>query len=286
MSEALSWAELNSRNLTEQQKGQDVAESFSIHTQTVGEGGEVVVFLPGLFGQGKNFSQIAKWLAPKFQSVLADLPNHGASGWTESFDYTQQADLVADALRAGAAVEGPVNLVGHSMGGKVAMALALRHPELVRRLAVVDISPASRESMDEFEHLLDSLLQLPLEEIASRSEADERLRGPIPENMVRGFLLQSLTRSGDEFRWRPNLKLLRESLPVIGGFPDFSGKQFEGPVLWVAGADSDYVSEAHAPAMRQLFPRVTLTTVKNAGHWVHAEQPQVFTEALQHFLTR
>ena len=259
--------------------------SFSIHTQTVGEAGGVVVFLPGLFGQGRNFTQIAKGLVPEFQSVLVDLPNHGASDWTEGFDYCEQADLVAAELRTGAAAEGPVNLVGHSMGGKVAMALALRHPELVEHLAVVDISPAARESMAEFEHLLESLLQLPLEEISSRGEADQRLREPIPQDMVRGFLLQSLARSGDGFHWRPNLRLLRDSLPAIGEFPDFSGEQFDGPVLWIAGEDSDYVTEEHAPAMRQLFPRATQTTVKNAGHWVHSEQPQVFTSVLKTFLS-
>ncbi|WP_120002892.1 alpha/beta fold hydrolase [Nesterenkonia muleiensis] len=263
-----------------------MAEELSLHSEIVGETGETVVFLHGLFGQGKNFRQIAKGLTSDFQSLLVDLPNHGASDWTQRFDYVEQADVVAEHLRRTVAAEAPVNLVGHSMGGKVAMLLALRHPELIGRLAVVDISPVAHQSMGEFEHLLDSLLDLPLKEISSRGDADELLREPIPEDMVRGFLLQSMVRSDDGFRWRPNLQLLRQSLPQIADFPDTDDarRQFEHPVLWVAGAKSDYIKDDYAPAMRELFPRTTLTTVKGAGHWVHAEQSQVFTEVLKRFL--
>lgn len=260
-------------------------ESFSIHTQTVGDAGEVVVFFAGLFGQGKNFTQIAKGLVPEFQSVLVDLPNHGQSDWTQEFDYPGHADLVAEHLRENVAAEGPVHVVGHSLGGKMAMVLALRHPELVRSLTVVDISPVTHESTGEFEHLLQTLLGLDLEDLSSRGQADERLQEPIPQDMTRGFLLQSLTRTKDGFRWLPNLELLYESLPRISEFPEFNNEQYEGPVLWVAGSESDYVQDEYAPRMRELFPRVLQTTVKNSGHWVHAEQPQVFTEVLTRFLT-
>lgn len=260
-------------------------EAFSIHTQTVGDSGEVVVFFAGLFGQGKNVTQIAKGLTPTFRSVLADLPNHGESDWTEEFDLPGHADLVAEHLRQTLAAEGPVHVVGHSLGGKVAMVLALRHPELVRSLTVVDISPVTYESTGEFEHLLQSLLGLDLNDLSSRGEADKRLQEPIPQDMVRGFLLQSLTRTNNGFQWLPNLELLYESLPRISGFPQFDDEQYDGPVLWVAGADSDYVKDEYAATMRELFPRTLQTTVKNAGHWLHAEQPQVFTEVLTRFLS-
>lgn len=257
--------------------------SFTLHTQSLGQGEETVVFLHGLFGQGKNFTQIAKALPPDYRSVLVDLPNHGASDWTEEFSYTEHADLVADHLRG---TEGtPVHVVGHSMGGKVAMLLALRHPELVRSLVVVDISPVAREDMGEFDHLLSSLLSLDLDALESRGEADEQLREPIPEAMIRGFLLQSLTKDSDGLRWKSNLQLLHSSLPQIGGFPDLDDQaEYTGPVLWVAGENSDYVQDEYAPVMRQLFPRVVQTTIKKAGHWVHSEQPQVFTEVLARFL--
>lgn len=259
-------------------------ESFTIHTETVGEPGEVVVFLPGLFGQGKNFTQIAKSLEPDYQSVLLDLPNHGASDWTEEFDYLEQADLVAEHLRSTVASEGPINLVGHSMGGKVAMTLALRHPDIVSRLTVVDMSPVARESDGEFEHLLSSLLALDVDAISSRGEAHEQLKEQIPQDMVRGFLLQSLARTDDGFQWLPNLELLQASLPIIADFPHFGDMQFEGPVLWVAGEKSDYITEAEEPAMRELFPRTLQTTIKDAGHWVHSEQSEVFTQVLKRFL--
>lgn len=260
-------------------------EEFSIHTQTVGDSGEVVVFFAGLFGQGKNFTQIAKGLTPDYQSVLVDLPNHGESDWTEAFDYPGHADLVAEHLRSNAAADGPVHLVGHSLGGKVAMVLALRHPDLVRSLTVVDISPVTHASTGEFEHLLQTLLGLDLDDLSSRGEADKRLKEPIPQDMTRGFLLQSLTRTKDGFRWLPNLELLYESLPSISEFPEFDGEQYQGPVLWVAGSESDYIKDEYATTMRELFPRTLQTTVKNSGHWVHAEQPQVFTEILTRFLS-
>ncbi|NDK30915.1 alpha/beta fold hydrolase [Nesterenkonia haasae] len=261
-------------------------DSLSINTQTVGKSGEIVVFLPGLFGQGKNFTQIAKGIEPDFQSILVDLPNHGGSDWTEDFDYVSQADLVAEHLRSTVANDGPINLVGHSMGGKVAMVLALRHPELVRRLIVVDISPVKRESMEEFEHLLDSLAGLDLSELKSRGDANKALLDPIPEDMVRGFLLQSLARTQDGFRWRVNLKLLRDSLPTIAGFPDIEDTAYDGPVLWVAGEKSDYIKDDYGPTMRELFPRAHLITINNAGHWVHAEQADVFTNVVRGFLNR
>ncbi|GAB3193170.1 alpha/beta fold hydrolase [Nesterenkonia suensis] len=263
----------------------DTSTDLSLHTTLIGEDGPVVVFLHGLFGQGKNFTQIAKGLTPEHRSLLVDLPDHGRSGWTERVDYTEMADHVAAELRSGVASEGPVHLVGHSMGGKVAMVLALRHPELIDRLVVVDISPvASGGSRGQFAHLLDSLATLDLSRLDSRREADAQLQEPIPDAMTRGFLLQSLVREDGSFRWLPHLELLRSELDEIGGFPDTGDAQFTGPVLWVAGADSDYIADEHRPVMREMFPQAHLLRIKDAGHWVHAAQPEVFTAVLRQFL--
>jgi len=266
-----------------------------LHTARVGDADQTVVFLHGLFGQGKNFQTIARGLEPDLASLLVDLPDHGESAWTQRVDYAQMADAVAETVRAHVGQEvsddgspggpaTPVHVVGHSMGGKVAMLLALRHPELVARLVVVDISPAGSDGTGEFEHLLGALATLDLETLTSRTEADAALTGPIPNPTVRGFLLQNLRRTGDGWRWRANLDLLRASLDVIGGFPGTRRASFDGPVLWVAGERSDYVRPEHAPLMRALFPRVRQLTVKDAGHWVHSEQPDVFTQALRAFL--
>lgn len=260
--------------------------SPQIHSTTVGESGPTVVFAHGLFGQGKNFTQAAKALAPEFRSVLVDLPDHGRSAWTDRFDYAGVADTVADFLRDGVAAEAPIDLVGHSMGGKVAMTLALRHPDLVRRLVVVDISPrdAGPEGSGEFEHLLGSLAGLDLTAVTRRGDADDRLTAQIDDPRVRGFLLQNLRSGPDGYTWQANLDLLRRDLAAIGGFPDPGPATFDGPVLWMAGERSDYVGEEDEPVMRRLFPRTTLITVKGAGHWVHSEQPDAFASALRVFL--
>jgi len=294
----------------------------------VGGSGPYVVFLHGLFGQGKNFQSIARGLEPDFRSLLVDLPNHGASPWTESVDYAAMADDVAAAVRSHLGTSGGgrvpadhgapgipaddgapgipaddgalppagdgtgpergqarVHVVGHSMGGKVAMQLALRHPELVDHLVVVDIAPAAGNGTGEFEHLLGALATLDLARLESRSQADAELTELIGSPTVRGFLLQNLQRADGGWRWRANLDLLRASLEVIGGFPDPApGASFDGPVLWVAGARSDYVRPEHGERMRALFGRTRQLTVKDAGHWVHSEQPEVFTQALRVFL--
>ena len=249
-----------------------------------------VVFLHGLFGRGRNFASIAAALGPEAESLLVDLPNHGKSSWTEGFDYTEMADAVAEHLRENFAAGGPVDVVGHSMGGKVAMVLALRHPDLVRRLVVLDISPVTAVSgRGEFEHLLSSLKGVDLSAIHQRSDADEALREPIPQTGVRSFLLQNLTRAsaemgGSQFVWEPNLQLLHTELPAIMGFPDMGECQFTGPVLWVRGGRSDYVTDDDAPAMRALFPKTVRITVRGAGHWVHSEKPEEVIAALRGFL--
>ena len=237
-------------------------------------GGARIVFVHGLFGQGRNFTQIAK-------SLLLDLPDHGRSPWTEQVSYEGMADAVADTIRAWSSE--PVELVGHSMGGKVAMLVALRHPELVDRLVVVDIAPDDSDGAGEFEHLLGSLAAVDLATIERRSDADEQLRGPIPNDTVRGFLLQNLRSTEHGYTWQANLDLLRRDLPVIAGFPHVD-TTFDHPVLWVAGERSDYVRDDHQAEMRRLFPATRLVTIKGAGHWVHSEQPAAFVSALRVFL--
>ncbi|WKN50557.1 alpha/beta fold hydrolase [Nocardioides sp. Arc9.136] len=264
-------------------------ETRTVHsTEVGGPGGARTVFLHGLFGQGKNFTQAARALEPDLHSLLVDLPNHGRSGWTDSVDYVDVADAVAEHLRRGFAADGPVHLVGHSMGGKVAMVLALRHPDLVDRLVVVDISPTGSGGTGEFEHLLDSLSRLDLAAVVRRADADRLLTADIPDERVRGFLLQNLRSHGPDFRWQANLALLRAELETIGGFPDTSvigGESFDHPVLWLAGDRSPYIRPEHDATMRRLFPRTRLVTIKGAGHWVHSEQPEAFVSALRVFLT-
>jgi pimeloyl-ACP methyl ester carboxylesterase len=260
-------------------------QTSSLYTTAIGDDGDRVVFLHGLFGRGKNFTRIAKDLAPDYRSLLVDLPNHGQSAWTDAVDYRQMADSLARDLRGDFAAEGPVAVVGHSMGGKVAMVLALRHPDLVSRLVVVDIAPTQAGGGEgEFAHLLDSLAALDLSALQRRSDADEALKEPIPWDTTRLFLLQNLRSGRDGFHWEPNLELLRSSLDAIGGFPDTGDAVYDGPVLWVAGGRSDYVRDEYAPIMRGLFPRTHRVTIREAGHWVHSQEPEKFVEVLRGFL--
>lgn len=257
---------------------------MSLHTTVLGDDapGSTVAFCHGLFGQGKNWTQIGKALSDRHRVTLVDMPDHGQSPWTDRLDYDEMADAVAGVI------DDPAALVGHSMGGKAAMLAALRHPEQVERLVVVDVSPVEYRSADEFRGFIDAMLAIDLDAIGSRGEADAALAEAVPNPGVRGFLLQSLRREGDGWRWLPNLEMLRRDLSVLRGFPgageDYDGPVYEGPVLWIGGADSGYVRDEFAPAMEARFPRVRRVTIKGAGHWVHSEQPKVFTEVLSRFL--
>jgi pimeloyl-ACP methyl ester carboxylesterase len=263
----------------------------------LGDAGPRVVFVHGLFGQGKNWTTIARGLAGNHRVTLLDLPNHGHSPWTERVDYLDMAELVATELEQ---FGEPVTLVGHSMGGKVAMQLALRRPELLRALVVVDIAPVSYpptggrtddpdEEASPFGAYIEAMRALDLDQLTTRDEADAALRDVIPSRMVRSFLLQSLVREGlgtdGGWRWRLNLELLDRDLGELRGFPaPPPGAVFEGPVLWIAGANSTYVLDEDRPHMDALFPATRLVRIKKAGHWVHSEQPEVFLETLRRFL--
>jgi len=266
-------------------------------SRTVGESGPRVVFVHGLFGQGKNWTTIAKGLADGHRVTLLDLPNHGHSPWTDRVDYLDMAELVATELEQ---FGEPVTLVGHSMGGKVAMQLALRRPELLRALVVVDIAPVEYplqggrtddedEEASPFAAYIDAMREMDLDALTSRDDADQTLRAAVPSRMVRSFLLQSLVREGSGtgggWRWRLNLDLLDRDLGELRGFPDPPpGSSFDGPVLWIAGANSTYVLPEDRPHMDALFPSTRLVKIKDAGHWVHSEQPEVFVETLRLFL--
>ncbi|CUR61533.1 Alpha/beta hydrolase fold protein [metagenome] len=255
---------------------------MSLHTTVLGDHGPTVAFCHGLFGQGKNWTQIAKALSTDHRVVLVDMPNHGRSPWTETFDYLDLADQVAETLRP----EAPLALVGHSMGGKIAMCLALRHPDLVERLAVVDIGPVAYESGREFVGYIETMRGLDLASIERRDEAEEALRDAVPNPVVRSFLLQNLRRTDDGWHWQLNLELLGEEMAGLVGWPgaELGEATYDGPVLWVGGADSDYISDESAGEMDRRFPRNRRVLVKGAGHWVHSEQPEVFLEVMRRFL--
>ena len=251
----------------------------------LGDTGPRVLLMHGLFGQGKNWTSIARVLAEQARVIMMDLPNHGQSGWTESVTYSRVAVAIADVLAA--ADDDPLNVVGHSMGGKVAMAMALLQPRLVERLAVVDIAPVRYDRITGFADYVTGMRAIDLGRLQTRADADARLQPYVPDEVVRSFLLQNLRRdptSDTGWRWQMNLSLLGARLGDLGDWPDLHTPPYPGPVLWVAGARSDYITPEYGPAMRTLFPRTTAFTIKNAGHWVHSDQPEVFIAVLRRFL--
>jgi len=256
---------------------------LQLTTTELGESGPRVVLCHGLFGQGKNLTAIGKALSSDHRVTLVDMPDHGRSPRTEEFDYLRYADLVAELFSP----DDPVALVGHSMGGKVAMLVALRRPELVERLVVVDVSPVPYDHATEFDGYITAMKAIDLDALERRSEADEALRDAVPDPMVRGFLLQSLRREDDGWLWLLNLDLLGRDLDRITDWPEdrlADAAAYEGLVLWVGGETSPYVRPDYVEAMDRWFPRNRRVTVKGAGHWVHSEQPGVFVEVLRRFL--
>jgi pimeloyl-ACP methyl ester carboxylesterase len=254
----------------------------------MGDSGSWVAFCHGLFGQGKNWTQIAKVIAERHRVLLLDMPQHGRSPWTPDFDYVDAADEVADAIEA-AAGQDPVALVGHSMGGKIAMVLALRHRERVERLCVVDVAPVAYPSGREFAGYVAALRGLDLHALDTRADADASLTDAVPDPRVRGFLLQNLRRGPDGagWAWLANLEVIGDDLDAITGWPAdrLAGlAPYDGPVLWMRGERSDYVGDGDVAAMAALFPRVRRVTIKGSGHWVHSEQPERFVGVLSRFL--
>lgn len=275
-----------------------MTDPLRLAARTLGDTGPRVVFVHGLFGQGKNWTTIARRLAEDGHRVtLLDLPNHGHSPWTDRVDYGDMAEFVAAEI---ALLGDPVTLVGHSMGGKVSMQLALRWPELLRALVVVDIAPTDYpesggrtddpdEEASPFAAFIAGMQAMDLDTLQSREDADAALRAAVPSTMVRSFLLQSLVRDGvgpnGSWRWRLNLETLARDLGELRRFPEPpAGATFDGPVLWIAGANSTYVLDEDRPRMDALFPTTRLVRIKNAGHWVHSEQPEVFLETVRRFL--
>ncbi len=257
-----------------------MSTAASLASRTYGTDGPPVALLHGLLGQGKNLATAAAALAARGYAVTTyDLPGHGRSPRVPSLDYEVLAGAVAAELR------GPTAVVGHSMGGKTAMALALARPELVSALVVVDIAPVAYglDRGAEHDHHVRTLRAMDLSALASRADADAALAAHVHDARVRGFLLQNLAREGDGWRWRADLDVLARDLPALGGFPDLPGP-YEGPVLFLAGGDSSYVADAHRERIGALFPHARVVRIKGVGHWVHSEAPEVFVDAVGRFL--
>jgi len=239
-----------------------------------------VVLLHGLFGQARNFTQIQRALAQRWRVIALDQRNHGASPHAPDMRYATMAEDVLETLAALGA--SPVALIGHSMGGKVAMRAALLRPGEVERLLVSDIAPVIYPPHNH--PIVAAMLAVPLRDGLTRAEADAALAGAVPDASVRAFLLQNL-RLGAPPVWRIGLAEVAAAMADIEGWDDPAEATYPGRSLFVAGETSDYIRQEDRPTIRALFPAARFVTVKHAGHWVHADNPAGFLAVVEAFLS-
>ncbi|CAA7626316.1 alpha/beta fold hydrolase [Magnetospirillum sp. SS-4] len=239
-----------------------------------------LLILHGLLGSARNWGAAAKALGGNRRVLALDLPNHGSSPWTEIMDYPFMAREIAKVIEG---LGGRAAVLGHSMGGKAAMVLALTRPDLVERLAVVDIAPVSYSHT--FAPYIKAMRSAPLAEARSRSDVDAHLAGHVPDRGVRAFLMQNLEGGAAGYRWRPNLAVLQAHMDDILSFPRFpDGTCYQGPACFIAGAESDYIRPAHQDIIEHLFPMAETVEIAGAGHWVHVDRPAEFIAAAREFI--
>jgi pimeloyl-ACP methyl ester carboxylesterase len=242
--------------------------------------GPPLILLHGLFGSARNWGAVQKALAGDYRVVALDLRNHGASPHAPGMDYAVQAADVAESMTE-LGIERAV-VLGHSMGGKAAMMLALTRPKLVERLIVADIAP--RPYPPALRAVVAAMQALPLHAGLTRQEADQALCAGVPEAPIRSFLLQNLRFEAAPPSLRIGLAEIAAAMPEIEDFTPPSGARFEGPALAMAGALSPYIRTEDHTAFRALFPRIGFASIPRAGHWLHAENPEGFLAALKEFL--
>ena len=242
--------------------------------------GQPLILLHGLFGMGGNLSMIAKPLAESFKVYSLDLRNHGRSPRADSMTLSEMAADVREFMDAHGINR--AHLLGHSLGGKVAMQVALNYPKRVERLVVADIAPVAYSGGHS--DVFAGLEAVSLSKLTSRRDADKVLCQFIKEDNVRMFLLKNLYRGEKgEFEWRLNLPALSRCYPCLGQANECD-QPFTGPVLFIKGELSDYIKEAYSDATRLLFPRAQLKIIQNTGHWLHAEKPVIFNQLVTRFL--
>lgn len=238
-----------------------------------------VLLAHGLFGSGRNLGGLARRLGETRRVIAVDMRNHGDSFHDTDHSYPALAGDLAEVIEA---YGGQADVLGHSMGGKAAMMLALTRPELVRRLVVMDIAPFAY-GHNQVGHI-DAMEATELAGLRLRSEADARLAEHVVDAGVRAFLLQSLDLKADPPRWKFNLVALRDQMPLLVGWPEAPRGTFAGPALFLTGETSDYCQAPQREAIHAHFPQAEIRMISGAGHWLHADRPAEVAEAVADFL--
>lgn len=234
-----------------------------------------LMIVHGLYGSARNWGVIAKRLSDSFRVYTVDLRNHGFSPHTDTHSYPEMAADLAETIDN---LGGPMQLVGHSMGGKAVMTLALTRPDIVSRMIIADIAPVTyTHSQLPFIHAMKAV---DLTKVARRSDAEAQLAELGVEPALCSFFTQSLDLA--EKRWRLNLETLENDTDKIMSFPQLDGP-FESPTLFLSGATSEYVQPEHRTLIKTLFPRAKFAKLRGAGHWLHADKPREFEAAVRSF---
>ena len=238
-----------------------------------------MLLLHGLFGSAANLQTIGKALTDHHRVILPDLRNHGRSPHDDDVSYPAMASDVLLLMDKHDCEQ--VNLLGHSMGGKVAMWLALNHPDRVNHLIVADIAPVTYPYR--FSAIGKALESLDMKQIQSRKDADRKLSAMLSNESLRSYLLQNIVLNDGQWKWRINLPALLNGMKVIKGFPAISS-EFAKPALFLRGEYSDYITDEYEADLLAYFPMAEIVTVANAGHWLYAEQPGQFVAEVRKFL--
>jgi len=248
-----------------------------------GEAGRPLIILHGLFGSARNWQGIAKQLAESYSVYTLDLRNHGSSPHADVMDYESMAADVLAFMEQNELEDAIV--LGHSMGGKVAMQLALSAPEKVSQLIIVDIAPVAYAH--NFDDVLLGLYHVPLETVGSRKEADKYLAEKVSVPSLRQFLLQNLVaNTAGGYQWRVNLASIEENMPDVMGFPTNSAeKTYTKQTLFINGGKSTYMAPRYRGATEEMFPTAEFQTIAKSGHWPHIESPVEFMTVLNRFLS-
>ena len=252
---------------------------MQLHFRSYGQGSPLII-LHGLFGSLENWHTVSERLSSRFQVFAVDQRNHGQSPHSSEMDYKLMAEDLAEFMQTNHLKE--THILGHSMGGKTAMQFALLYPEQVRRLVVVDVAP--RAYAPRHNQILEAMLSLDLAHLKDRKQIEKALEPQIPELALRRFLIKSVARlPGGELAWKLNLEGINAHYDKLNAELT-SDQPFKKPTLFVRGEKSDYIKESDEALIRRLFPAADIRTIEGAGHWVHAEAPEVFVDMVLDFL--
>ena len=268
-------------NSSGRQNAKSFSKTLTLYSRKVGENGPDFVVLHGLFGSGKNWRSFAGSLEEDFQVWTLDARNHGDSPHADSMSYQQMAEDVVRFFD-GNELENVI-LLGHSMGGKTAMQLALQFPDRIAALIVVDIAPVCYDHQQKQLKLIEAMQGLHLEAEMSRSDIEKKLALKIPEKRLLSFLMTNLYRQNGQFQWRIGLEQIAAGMPYLLNYPEVNSV-FEGPVQFIGGENSAYLKFEYHALIRKKFPESRITMLKNCGHWLHVEQPAAFQKTVNEFL--